>query len=79
MEINYNLSRLIDPFVAGEMYYRIWNKPNELQKYRLDFGLDWRLSKKSALTTFYRYQKEINVNNPVSDHIIGIGYSATIN
>ena len=78
LAISYNLSRLIDPFIAGELYYRIRNKPNEFQKYRLDFGLDWRLSKKSDLSTFYRLQNEINVNNPALDHVIGMGYSYTL-
>lgn len=78
LAIGYNLSRLADPFIAGELYYRIWNRTNEFQKYRLDFGLDWRLGKKCDLTTFYRFQKEINVNNPALDHVIGMGYSYTL-
>ena len=78
LAISYNLSRLVDPFIAGEMYYRIWNKTNEYQKYRLSFGLDWRLGKKCDLSTFYRLQKEINVNNPALDHVIGMGYSYTL-
>ena len=79
MQISYNLSKVVDPFIAGELYYRIWNKTNEFQKYRLDAGLEWRLSKKSVLAVFYRLQKEINVNNPATDHVIGMGYSVTIN
>ena len=78
LAVSYNLSKLVDPFVASELYYRLWNKTNELQKYRLDFGMDWRLNKKSSLSTFYRFQKEINVNNPALDHVIGIGYSYTL-
>ncbi len=78
MQISYNLSKAVDPFIAAEFYYRIWNKPNEFQKYRLDAGLEWRLSKKSDLAVFYRLQKEINVNNPATDHVIGMGYSVTI-
>ena len=78
LAVSYNASKLVDPFVEGELYYRIWNKPNEFQKYRLDVGVDWRLSKKSDLSVFYRLQKEINVNNPALDHVIGMGYSYTL-
>ena len=78
LAVSYNASKLVDPFVSGELYYRIWNKSNEFQKYRLDFGLDWRLGQKCDLSTFYRFQKEINVNNPALDHVIGIGYSYTL-
>ncbi|MBW8050758.1 MAG: DUF2490 domain-containing protein [Cytophagales bacterium] len=78
LAVSYNASRLVDPFVAGELYYRIRNKPNEFQKYRLFLGLDFRLNKKSDLTLFYLYQREINVNNPALDHVIGMGYSFTL-
>ena len=78
LAVSYNLSKLVDPFIASELYFRIRNKPNEFQKYRLDFGLDWRLGKKCNLSTFYRLQKEINVNNPALEHVIGIGYSYTL-
>ena len=33
---------------------------------------------KSDLTTFYRFQKEINVNNPALDHVVGVGYTITL-
>ena len=78
LAVSYNFSKLVDPFIASELYFRIRNKPNEFQKYRLDVGLDWRLGKKCNLSTFYRLQKEINVNNPALEHVIGIGYSYTL-
>ena len=78
LAITYNASKTVGPFVAGELYYRIRNKPNEFQKYRLLLGLDIRLNKKSDLNLFYLYQREINVNNPALDHVIGMGYSYTL-
>ena len=35
LRVGYNATRLVDPYIAGELYYRIYNMPNEFQKYRL--------------------------------------------
>lgn len=69
--VDYNLTKLVDPFLSYERYYR-FNQKNEFRTWRFTAGLDWRLAKKIDLTTFYRYQKEINVKNPSAQHIIGI-------
>ena len=69
--VDYNLTKIVDPFLSYERYYR-FNQKNEFRVWRFTAGLDWRLAKKIDLTTFYRYQKEINVKNPGAQHIIGI-------
>ena len=75
----YNLSKLVDPFVAYEIYYR-FNKKNEFRVSRFTAGLDWRITKKIHLSTFYRIQDDINVKKPKRRHIIGIqvGYNMKI-
>ena len=69
--VGYNLAKLVDPSISYEIYYRL-NQKNEFRTWRLTGGLDWRISKQIDLTTFYRYQKEINVNNPEAQHILGL-------
>ncbi len=69
--VDYNLTKLVDPFLSYEIYFR-FNQKNEFRTWRFTAGLDWRLSKRLDLTTFYRHQKEINVNNPEAQHIIGV-------
>ena len=71
IKVDYNLTKIVDPFLSYELYYR-FNKKNEFRTWRLTAALEWRLAKKFDLTTFYRYQKEINVKNPDAQHIIGI-------
>lgn len=73
-EIGFNTSKLVDPFIAYELYYRFDNK-NEFRKARFTLGLDWKINKQMGLTTYYRIQKDINVKNPVKLKIIGVSFS----
>jgi len=69
--LDYNLSKLVDPSVSYELFF-LFGK-NEFRNSRYSFGLEWRLTKKLSLNTYYMYQREIYVKNPSSDHIFGIG------
>jgi len=71
-EIDYNLSKLADPYANYESYYRLDNK-NEFRQNRFTIGLSWKISDKLDIDSYYRYQNEINVKNPETDHIIGVG------
>jgi len=68
---DYNLSKPVDPYISGEIYYRL-NKINEFRTIRITVGLDWKLSKNIDLTTFFRVQNEINVKNLKKENIIGL-------
>jgi len=61
--ISYNLSKLVDPFLGYELFYR-FNTKNELRELRWIAGLDFKLSKKLNLKTALMNQKEINIGNP---------------
>lgn len=74
-ELNYNLSRLVDPFITCELFYRIYNKPDEIKKYRIFFGLEWRIDGRRDISTFYLFQREVNVNNPEFDYILSISFN----
>ena len=71
LAFDYNLCKLVDPFLEGELYYRL-NKINDFRTSRITAGLEWRITKNIDLTTYYRLQKEINIINPNKDNIIGL-------
>lgn len=77
--VDYNLSKLVDPFVSCELLFLF--KKNEFRNTRYCFGLEWRLTKELSLYNYYMYQREIFVKSPSSDHIFGIGlnYKMKIN
>ena len=77
-ELDYNLSKLVDPYANYESYYRLDQK-NEFRQNRYTIGLTWKVTNKLDIDSYYRFQNEINVKNPEKDHIIGIGIVYEIN
>lgn len=69
--LEYNLTKLVDPFIAYEIYYRL-NQKNEFRVSRFTMGLNWKLNKQIDLSTYYRLQRDINIKKPQAQHIIGL-------
>lgn len=70
IEFGYNLSKLVDPFISYELFFRL-NGKNEFRISRLTAGLDWRIIKPLHFSIFYRLQDDIFVKNPERKHIFG--------
>ncbi len=70
--VGYKLSKLVDPYIAYENFYRL-NLLKEVRRHRYTFGLAWDLTKRLSLDTFYRYETEVNVKSPEPVTIIGLG------
>lgn len=71
IKFDYNLSKLVDPMIAYELFFRL-NGKNEFRVSRLTIGLDWKITKQLELTTYYRLQDDIFVKSPERQHIIGL-------
>lgn len=69
--LDYNLSKLVDPFLFYELYFRL-NGKNEFRVTRFTFGLDWKMTEQLDLTTYYRIDSDINVKKPKKQNIIGV-------
>ncbi|TNF48038.1 MAG: DUF2490 domain-containing protein [Bacteroidetes bacterium] len=69
--LDYNMSKLVDPYVAYEIFFRL-NGKNEFRVSRFTAGLEWRITKPLHLLTFYRLQDDIFIKKPERQHIIGI-------
>jgi hypothetical protein len=76
--IDYNLSKLVDPYADWEPYFKLDGK-NKWRQHRYTLGLSWKINKKLNVDTYYRYQNEINVKKPETDFIIGLGVVYSIN
>ncbi len=74
VSVDYNLSKLIDPFLSYELYFR-FNGKNEFRVYRLTLGGKWRLNKRIDVSSFYRFQSDIFVKKPDREHIFGLIFS----
>ena len=53
------------------MFFRL-NGKNEFRVSRLTVGLDWKITKKIEVTTFYRLQDDIFIKAPERQHILGM-------
>jgi hypothetical protein len=77
-DISYNLCKLVDPYADWESYFRFDGK-NQWRQHRYTFGLNWRVTKKIDIDSYFRYQKEINVNHPEMLYIWGLALVYSIN
>lgn len=71
IKLGYNFTKLVDPFVAYEAFFR-FNSKNEFRVSRLTFGLEWRINKKLEVTSYFRLQDDIFIKNPERQNIIGL-------
>lgn len=71
VKLDYNLTKLVDPFVAYEVFFR-FNGKNEFRVSRLTVGLDWKITKKFEVSTFYRLQDDIFIKSPERQHVLGL-------
>ncbi len=62
------------PYFSTELFYSFSNDIDQFDNYRVDIGFDWGISKHHDLTPFYMFDKEFNVNDPLTMHIFGLGY-----
>jgi len=71
--IEYKLSRKIEPFFSGELFNK---SNNELDEYRVSFGLAVDLPRKSSIKIFYIFKKEdLTKTNPDKINVFGLSYT----
>jgi len=71
----FDLDRKWEPYLSVELFSPLrHNQPFVFDDIRYSAGFEYTLSKHHKLDLFYMIQNEMNVNNPVTDFIGGIGY-----
>jgi hypothetical protein len=77
-DLGYNLSKLVDPYASWESFFRFDGK-NQWRQHRYTFGLDWKITKKLDIDSYFHFEKEINVKHPETLYIWGLALEYTIN
>jgi hypothetical protein len=73
IKIDYDFSKRLKPFFDIEGLYRINdNNPDRFDEVRYTFGIEFDLPKKIELEVYYAYHDEMNKNNIVDSHLLGI-------
>lgn len=73
-QVKIDLDKKFEPYIAGELFYQL-DYNYGLDRYRLAAGLNWDLPKKMELKTGYLFQQEIRVADPLTEHVVQIGFS----
>lgn len=70
----FNLEKRYTPFLSAEAFYHLGIKEKFVDNMRYTAGFDYELSKFHSLNIFYMVNKEVQVNDPVTEYNIGLGY-----
>jgi len=68
-----DLPHRLMPFAAAEVHHVV-DPGQELRELRGYLGLDWEATRAVELQLFYLHQRELNVNVPERNHILGMGF-----
>lgn len=76
LTMRYDFDKKYRPFISFELFYQL-NNPggNQLDNLRYAAGVDYEINNIHTVDLFYIINKEINVSNPLTEYIIGIGYT----
>lgn len=57
-------------FVGADTWFNLTKPVYDFDRYRLQIGLDYEVSKRNTLGLIYQYQHEFNVTDPLFSHIV---------
>ncbi len=79
LSIKYDFSKKIQPYISAELFSPLKYPYNVfMDNARYCIGTEYVINRMHTLDFFYLFQKEYKVKNPLSEHIIGIGYSLSL-
>jgi hypothetical protein len=74
LTVRYNLEKRYTPFFSTELFYQMGIKEKFVDNLRYMAGFNYELSKFHSLNIFYMINKEIQVNDPLTEYNFGVGY-----
>ena len=74
--LQYKLSKKIEPSFSGELFHQFNTNNNQLDEYRVSFGLAVDLPRKSSIKIFYIFKNEdLTKTNPDKINVFGLSYT----
>lgn len=75
LTLQYKLSKKIEPYISGEVFHQFNKDDNQLDEYRISFGMTLDLLRKNSIQVFYTFKREdLNKTYPDEINIFGISY-----
>jgi len=79
LQAKYDIKGLpITTFFGAETWFNLTRPDYEFDRYRLQVGLDYEVSKRNTISLIYQHQREFNVTDPLYTHIIAFEISVDI-
>jgi len=76
LEVKYNLPGKFEPFIYGEPYFRVSNFLYvPFVQLRLCAGVNYSINRMHSVDLYYLFQKEYYVKHPLTEYVIGAGYT----
>ena len=76
LTVKYHLKKRIEPFAYAELFYLMNTKKGKIiNTERFSAGFNYKLTRTSSLDVYYLINKELNVKDPITDFVMGLGYS----
>lgn len=72
--LSYNLEKKYTPYVSAELFYEIGEY---IDNVRYKAGVEYEWNKFNIFNLYYMIDKEMNVKNPWTNYVIGLGYNFT--
>jgi len=73
--LQYKPNQKYSPFISCELYYRMRFDYSDFNRVRYTLGVDYRFDKHNKFTVFYRIQKRLNENVPMTAYILAFDYA----
>ena len=75
----YSLRKKLNLETAAESYYAFKNDARYINRYRIYFGVNYRIKKQHGIEVNYIYQSRVQEANPEVGHILSLSYSYDLN
>ena len=73
--LQYKLSKKIEPFFSGELFHQSNTNNNQLDEYRVSFGMAVDLPRKSSIKILYIFKnKDLTKTNPEKINVFSLSY-----
>jgi len=72
--VGYKINKKWSTEIKGELFYSMYNYGNLWDRYRISYGLDYKINKHHKINPNMMFQQEFNVAAPEKDFIFSIKY-----
>jgi hypothetical protein len=73
LSLKYRINKKWDATVFGEIFNPLFEGETYISDFRIGAGIDYQIIKPLGVEVFYLINKELNVANPTTDYVGGLG------